>query len=207
MHGTKTDKLLSAYRLALLDPESGNIAAQMINHHYLETGDYNGLIKEWAACTRIPGSGCLPWINLGYAHILTGNLSEATDIFISILKENPGEPRAHFYLGAVKLGQYDNHAGISHIADSVCLKPVLASSAANLVAAFAATAWEDGLHLDAEFLFHAASNIEPSNLWHQVRLAELWEQMGKEEEAVALYLQILNIAPESPYTARNLDAY
>ncbi len=58
----------------------------------------------------------------------------------------------------------------------------------------------------AIFHYRDAVNETPENLWHQVHMGEMLEQLGRGEEAVGIYQKVLYQAPESPYTAARVDA-
>lgn len=64
---------------------------------------------------------------------------------------------------------------------------------------------ESGDYVLAEHLFHQASLLVPTDMWHKVHRADALTAQGRNEEALQLYREVLYSFPESPYSASQVD--
>ena len=75
-----------------------------------------------------------------------------------------------------------------------------------LITTIATALKEAGKYAQYERVLLSLEVLQPGNLWHQVRLGELFAQQGCYEKALKRFRNILFIAPESSYTADLLDS-
>ncbi len=64
---------------------------------------------------------------------------------------------------------------------------------------------EEARYAEAERLLLTTETLQPSNLWHQVRLGEALAAQKRYPEALERYRRVLAAVPDSPYTATQLD--
>lgn len=57
----------------------------------------------------------------------------------------------------------------------------------------------------AERVYRRAIALAPGDMWHQVHLADMLLKQGDADTALGLYARVLEAAPESPYSAQQLD--
>lgn len=73
------------------------------------------------------------------------------------------------------------------------------------IAEIAAETEAAGNLIKAEQLYRQAIALAPGDMWHRVHLADLLLKQGDTETALHLYADVLEGAPESPYSARQFD--
>jgi len=73
------------------------------------------------------------------------------------------------------------------------------------IAEIAAETDASGNSAKAEQLYRQAIALAPADMWHRVHLADMLLKRGDTETALNLYANVLEDAPESPYSARQFD--
>ncbi|HDP35161.1 MAG TPA: tetratricopeptide repeat protein, partial [Candidatus Hydrogenedentes bacterium] len=181
------------------EPESPYVA-NLINDFFVAREDAEGRVATWRDIAAKNPEAKQPKIQLVRAFYEAGRYKHATAL-VALTPEIKEHPECLLYHCAslLYLDDLDNGA-----ACLLALAAKDASYAAPVGVAFAkraAKAFENDEFALAARLYRHAMTVAPGDLWHTVRLGEALEELGRTDEALTLYRNVLRAVPDSPYTA------
>ncbi len=182
------------------------LAAEGLDGYYQRMGDLDGRLRVWQTLHEDHPEACVPGLFLGIALRQAGRFDEAAACLSEILDNNLGcQDDVKFHLGASMIMNGQLERGRVMLEEALEMYPSKTWLAAGLHAEMGRFEIGRG-GFDAAFAhFRLAMALEPENLWHQVGLADAYRASGEGVAAAQEYFDVLSQAPESPYSAYNLD--
>lgn len=186
-------------------PESP-YTAKRLDDLFVEQGYLKEAERFWKALAEAHPDTSVPQLFLGISLERSGNPDAAHDAYALSLKINPAHAPAVYRLGALKAERGAIEQGADMMRKALKLDPALASEISERCARAAAKLTKQKQYEDAIYLNHTALELFPENLRPHVQLGDIYESEGNFNAALEQYLIVLKRAPESPETARRLDA-
>jgi len=194
------------YERALRQMPALMFAAEKLDRFLLQHRDAETRLQEWAVLHgNYPDSGV---VCLFYGMSLrgAGRMDEALASFGELAGSHVGfKDDAQLQIAVTEVMRNKDAAGVNKIAAWADLHPQRKSEAASLCSE--AGRYFMGLkeYENAVLLFGMACEWSPDDMWPCVAKGEALTAAGKHEQAIQVYKDVLSKAPESPYTAFNLD--
>ncbi len=152
-----------------------------------------------AALALSPGDASL-WDELGFLSMQAGRASRAVAAFRQSTTLVPGNARAWNNLGNACSALGEAGDAIAAFREAVAHNPDYALAWANLGLALS----DIGARADAEIALLRALSIDPMQLTALTALGAIRRQLGRIDEAVALYARAAKHAPDDPNPALQL---
>lgn len=169
-----------------------------------------GLLEQsltfWHNLSAANPDKALPMVYQGITFERSKDNEKARNAYECALKIDPKNATALYRLGALDILDGQMEGGISRITSTLAQEPGLSNEISKYCGDLAEKLALDGKTDIAVRLYRLALEISPDDLWPLVRLGDLYEEKGDLEAAIASYFQVLLSAPESPYSARRMDA-
>ncbi len=197
---------ITAFRYVLERAPESPYTANLLNDLFIKCRNAEEAVSFWEVLVEAHPETATPLLYLGASLERAGNVEAAHDAYTQSLKIRPGHAPALFRLGALEAVRGHVARGIELMRDARQRDPGLASRISESCAGAAARVSEQGRYEDALLLNHTAVELFPDNLRPRAQLGALLETEGKFDAALEHYLAVLKKAPESPDTARRLDA-
>lgn len=128
-----------------------------------------------------------------FAHHGAGRLALAMQTYQAVLRINPGDPDAQYYLGIALLQAGEGKAAVHMLEAALPARNDMAEAHFNLGAAYRLAEKED----DALEAFEAALDKDPAFVSALIELGTLLEQKSKFKDSEARLLQALSLEPNS----------
>ena len=177
-----------------------------VARHYLDQGDAEAGRHDWAAALHSYLRATAAWPQWGMAHTKLGNAyralgrpDDAAAAYRQAIQVEPGYVGAYLNLGALLEGQGQREPALSLYRDALAVAPD---------SAWAHTMLGQALLPAAEALSHLerAVELEPGKVDWLLALADGYRDVGRREEAIAAYRQVIALDPTNEKAAQALRA-
>ena len=135
-----------------------------------------------------------------------GNLSAAREVYRKALDISPEYAEALYRSGALEVLEGDGDTGLAQILNAASRDPGLAGAISRRCDQLASSLVERKRYADAMRVYQTALEISPQDLWPRVHQGELYELLNEDASATDCYRAVLMSSPDSPVTAKRLDA-
>ncbi len=200
------DEALLLYQQVLRMAPETSYAAYNLDALYTKKDNRNDRVAFWRSLYEQYPEAALPALRLGIALYEMREYAMAYAVLAPVLRRMPDNNDVRFHVGRTLLFHGETEEALGYLTQSVANDKLLADAAALALAERAQKAAAAMEYLLAERLYRLAVSWAPDNLWHKVALGELLEELDQKEESLGLYKDVLQVAPDSPYTAMKLDA-
>ena len=186
-------------------PESPHSARQFdLACTQLEKAEYR--FQFWKALHEARPKAIVPALHLAEAYEQLDRWDEAAVLYENILEHHEQHPLTlmrHGILLAATVGYTQGRAIMDEaLALDPQLQPVFIEGLARVALAHA----DEGAHAFAEMIYKEIISLSRDNLGYPLSVADALRAKGYADAALALYVQILNAAPESPNLAEAVSA-
>ena len=200
------DEAAELYRAALNEAPDLMFAAENLDNYLRLRKTQEERVRTWKDFReRHPGAG-LPLLFYGAALRAAEQFGAAAACFEEILETNPAwREDARLHLAGTEIMRGRRDEGVDMLLEIATAHPEKKKSAAAVCVEAARYLMEQGAHESAADLFGEACSLAPDDLWACVARGDAFAAAGEIEMAERTYFDVLVKAPESPYTAHQLD--
>ncbi|MCK5863025.1 MAG: tetratricopeptide repeat protein, partial [Candidatus Hydrogenedentes bacterium] len=196
---------LGHYRLVLLTAPESPYSAGQFDRVCMEQGEPDEAARFWEGLHEMNPKAAVPALHLGYVLERKDRIEEALILYRQIEEHHPNNAEALLRQG-ILLAILEGYAKGRVVMDRALdrapdLHPDLVAGLTRIAAYYT----ETGAHAFAEAIYREVMELAPDNGWHQVRYAEALMAQENYSKAQEVFVDILQGAPESPYSADKLD--
>ena len=199
------DQALNHYRAILMvAPESPYSAAQFDNI-CAKLDRMSELTQFWEALHKKYPEAAVPALRLARDFDRHGRFAEALELYTRVEALHPDNGEAILRRGIAVAIMEGYAKGRVMMDKALELAPELRPELVAGLTRIATHYTETGAHSFAEAIYREVMELAPDDGWHKVRYGEALMAQENYEKAGEVFLDILDGAPESPFSAHKLD--
>lgn len=200
------DSAENEYKQVLMSTPESPITAGLLHTLLKKRAESGTQEAYWASLVAMHPQAAVPMFYLGLAQEQSNNHQKALAAYQHVLEIKPGDPQALYRLGALEILQGNVDSGLEQMMEASRQADHMSADISTRLGEIAAHFARTDNPVIAARLYYQALAVSPDDLWPLVRIGELYETQGRDAEALEAYRSVLLKRPESPVTAKKMQA-